>query len=69
LLNNIIASFPFCPEPGFEKIRKKEEPDNEKKYENLDENDQPELPPDCHTAESFIIKMKNTDKDIFMHPG
>jgi hypothetical protein len=41
LFNYIIASFPVGAEPGFQEIRKKDKSDNDKKNENLDEDDQP----------------------------
>jgi hypothetical protein len=41
LFNYIIASFPVGPESGFQEIREKQKSDNDKKNENLDEDDQP----------------------------
>jgi hypothetical protein len=56
LFPDVIPAFLVGFKPGIEKIREEDQPENEKQYEKLDQDDDPEFPPDRHAAETIVIK-------------
>ena len=67
MFNNVIAPFFIGAEPGLKKIRKKENLHNGKKDEELDQDDDPELPADGHIPEAVVVKPEDPKKNIAGH--
>jgi hypothetical protein len=64
LLDHIFAFLFIAPEPLAQEIGKQKEPENGKKDEEFDEDDEPEGSAHGHAAESLIIKAKYSDQEI-----
>lgn len=52
---NIFALFPIAIHVA-ERIGEKDQPQDDKHDEELDQNDEPQRPPQCHATESIHIK-------------
>jgi len=57
LINNVVAPFLVAAEVGFQEIRKEEQPQHREDDEQLDQDDDPQLPAYGHAPETFKIKL------------
>ena len=65
-MSHILGLFLFGITLGTQKIREKQQLDDDKEDEELDENDEPQRLPHSHAAESIVVQMEHARPETLL---